>query len=51
MAYSIPFQIYCLPVVLFSSFFSVFLHVCKISRSRYERHGEFSIKDKSDWDA
>ena len=25
--------------------------VCKISPSRYERRGNFSIKDGSDWDA
>ena len=30
--------------------FSCFL-VCKISPSRYERRGDFSIEDGSDWDA
>ena len=43
--------VYCLLVRPVSSCFSVFLLVCKISRSRYERREELSIKDGSDWDA
>ena len=41
----------CLPLSFFLCF-SVFLHlVSKISPSRYERRGDFFIKDRSDWDA
>ena len=35
----------------FSCFFVFSVFFCKISRSRYERRGEFSITDGSDWDA
>ena len=35
---------------LVSLYFSVFL-LCKISPSRYEKRGDVSIKDESDWDA
>ncbi|CAM9834741.1 unnamed protein product [Ascophyllum nodosum] len=53
--YSIPFQIYCLPVwLVFLCFFCVFLFFCllvgKISPSSFKRRGKFSIEDGSDWD-
>ena len=55
MEYSFIFRctFVCLPRFAFLLFlyFFVFLHVCKISPSRYERRGDFSIKDGSDWDA
>ena len=39
----------CISGVLFARvFFSVFL-LCKIFPSRYERQGDFSIKDGTDW--
>ena len=39
----------CFSCVFFC--FPVFLLVCKISRSKYEKRGELSIEDGSAWDA
>ena len=50
MEYSITFPMYCLLVFLVLLYFSVFSVLSTIFQSRYERRGEFSIKNGSDWD-
>ena len=51
MEYSIPYQMYCLPVCLVFLYFSVFPVLSAIFQSKYEGRREFLLKDGSDWDA